>query len=424
MSRERESRFNFTPGTTPFTISGGEGVYLHTSDGRKILDGAGGAIVANIGYGRPEIAEAAAAALEGAAYVVPPWPTENRIRLVERILDRWVPAELTRCFLVSGGSESVDTAMRIARHYQVAKGQTGRWRVAGRTTSYHGATIATVAVGNHDARRAPFGPLLADHPKIDSLSADAALKDLEAADPSTISAVILEPIIGSSGGALMSDDDYWPRIREFCTDHDILLISDEVMTGYGRTGKKMAVEHLGVTPDILVAGKGLGGGYAAIGAVVARESVVDAIAAANDSVMFFTSSGMEVSVAIADRVLQILEAEDLVSRSAQMGAVLKDRLQDEFADHPNVADIRGRGLLVGMELVKDRSAGTSFNGALIKELPNELLSRDCWIYQGGSAHYPDNLLFGPAFVINESEIDQLVAIARAALDAAVAKLSP
>jgi adenosylmethionine-8-amino-7-oxononanoate aminotransferase len=420
----RESRFNFTPGTTPFTISGGEGVYLHTSDGRKIIDGGGGAIVANIGYGRPEIAEAAAVALEGAAYVVPPWPTENRLRLVERILDRWVPAELTRCFLVSGGSESVDTAMRIARHYQVSKGRTDRWRVAGRQTSYHGATIATVAVGNHDGRRAPFGPLLADHPKIDSLSADAALKDLEAADPSTISSVILEPIIGSTGGALMSDDDYWPRIREFCSDHDILLISDEVMTGYGRTGKKMAVEHLGVTPDILVAGKGLGGGYAAIGAVVARESVVESIAAANDSVMFFTSSGMEVSVAIADKVLQILEAEDLVNRSAEMGGLLKERLQDEFAEHPNVADIRGRGLLVGMELVKDRSAGTTFNGALIRELPNELLSRDCWIYQGGSAHYPDNLLFGPAFVINESEIDQLVAIARAALDAAVAKLSP
>lgn len=421
MATTRADRYNFNPGPAPFTIAGGQGVFLHTTDGRKILDGAGGAIVSNIGHGRPEIAEAAAASLTGAAYTVPIWPTERRIDLVERILDRWVDKVFTRCFFVSGGSESVDTAMRIARQYQLAKGRPDRWRVAGRSTSYHGATVATLSVANHDRRRKPLGPLLADHPKIDPLSADAAIKDLEAADPATLSAVILEPVIGSSGAALISEEDYWPKIRNFCTEHDILLISDEVMTSFGRTGKKMGHEHFGVVPDIIVGGKGLGGGYAAIGAVLAQEFVVEPLTAASDSIMFFTFSGIEVSVAIADRVLQIVEDEALVDRAALMGTILRARLEAEFAHHPNVGDIRGLGLLQGLELVKDRETGTTFGGALSPLITREALDRDCWVYPAGSQRVPDGLLLGPAFVITESQIDQLVTTLRLALDAAVAK---
>ncbi len=428
MKTQRAARHNFIPGPVPFVVSGAQGVFLQTTDGRKILDGGGGAIVSNIGHGRPEIAQAAAQALTGMGYVPPLWPTENRLRLIERILDHWVipaggEAVFTRCFFVSGGSESVDTAMRVARQYQVAQGRPDRWRVAGRATSYHGATIATLSVANHDRRRKPFGAMLADHPKIDPLSADAAIKDLEAADPASLAAVILEPVIGSSGAALMSEDGYWPRIREFCTDHDILLIGDEVMTAYGRTGKKMGIDHLGVVPDLLVGGKGLGGGYAAIGAVLAQEFVVQAIAAAEDSIMFFTFSGLEVSVAIADRVLQILEDEDLVARSARMGAVLRARLENEFAEHPNVANIRGLGLMQGLELVKDREAGTTYGGALTPLVISESLKRDCWIYPSGSARVPDGLMFGPAFIITESEIEQLVETVRAAIDAAAARLA-
>ncbi len=427
MVDERAFRYNFIPGPVPFVVSGGEGVFLHTTDGRKILDGAGGAIVANIGYGRPEIGEAAKRALTGMGYVAPPWPTENRLRLIERILDRWVPSApgetgLTRCFLVSGGSESVDTAMRVARQYQVAKGRTERWRVAGRATSYHGATIATLSVANHDRRREPFGPMLADHPKIDPISTEAAIKDLEAADPETLAAVILEPIVGSSGAALLSESDYWSTIRQFCTDHDILLIADEVMTAYGRTGTKMGFEHFGPAPDVLVGGKGLGGGYAAIGAVLAKEFVADALAEVGDNIMFFTFSGLEVSVAIADQVLRILEDEDLVNRAAKMGAVLRARLEDEFGDHPHVGDIRGRGLMQGLELVKDREAGTTFGGALTPAIIRETFKRDCWIYPAGSARVPDGLMFGPAFIISEAELDQLVSITRESLDAAVMSL--
>ncbi len=422
MSDERAQRYSFIPGPVAFTVSGGQGVYLHTSTGRQILDAAGGAIVANIGHGRPEMVEVCANSVKGMGYVAPLWPTENRLRLLDRILDRWLPSVFTRCFFVSGGSESIDTAMRIARQYQVAKGRTQRCRIAGRSTSYHGATIATLSVANHDRRRRPFGPMLSDHPKIDPLSADQALKDLEAADPATIAAVILEPVIGSSGAGLISEPDYWPKIRKFCTEHDILLIADEVMTAYGRTGSLMGTDDLGVVPDLIAGGKGLGGGYAAIGAVVAQQFVVDPIAAAGDNIMFFTFSGLEASVAIADKVLQILEDEELVERSRTMGEKLRARLETEFRQHPNVADIRGRGLMQGLELVKDRESGTTFNGRLAPLIIREALNRDCWIYPCGSAGVPDGLLFGPAFVVSESEIDQMVSIVAASLDAAVFNL--
>jgi len=422
MDAARLSRYPFVPGPVPLTVVGGEGVWLHTDDGRRILDGAGGAVVANIGHGRPEPAAAAAEVLQGYAYTVPPFATEARVRLIERLVGNWLPEGMTRCLFVAGGSESVDSALRIARQHHVCRGDVNRTKIVGRSISYHGATLASLAVANHDRRRAGLEPMLADWPKADALDVEAVRKMVEAEDPGTIAAIIAEPVSGASGAALVPPDDYLPGLRSICDDHGILLISDEVMTGFGRTGANFGIDHAGVVPDLLVGGKGLGGGYVPMGGVFATEAVVAPIAEAGQSVMYFTFSGSDIVCAIADRVLQVMEDEDLVARAAVQGERLRALLNDALGDHPNVADIRGRGLLMGLELVADRSTGATFGGRLSPKIVSEALDRNCWIYPAGSAAVPDGILFGPAFTITDAELEQLVAITAEAIDAAVASL--
>ena len=422
MDAARLSRYPFVPGPVPLTVVGGEGVWLHTDDGRRILDGAGGAVVANIGHGRPEPAAAAAEVLQGYAYTVPPFATEARVRLIERLVGNWLPEGMTRCLFVAGGSESVDSALRIARQHHVCRGDVNRTKIVGRSISYHGATLASLAVANHDRRRAGLEPMLADWPKADALDAEAVRKMVEAEDPGTIAAIIAEPVSGASGAALVPPDDYLPGLRSICDDHGILLISDEVMAGFGRTGANFGIDHAGVVPDLLVGGKGLGGGYVPMGGVFATEAVVAPIAEAGQSVMYFTFSGSDIVCAIADRVLQVMEDEDLVARAAVQGERLRALLTEALGDHPNVADIRGRGLLMGLELVADRSTGATFGGRLSPKIVSEALERNCWIYPAGSAAVPDGILFGPAFTITDGELEQLVAITAEAVDAAVASL--
>lgn len=423
MTTDRSALYPFLPGTSPLTITGGQGSHLHTADGRRILDAGGGAIVTNIGHGRPEPGQAAAAAMSGAAYVVPVWATEPRLRLIEHLRDRWLPEELTRCLFVSGGSEAVDSAMRIARQHHVARGDIDRWKVIGRDISYHGATLATLSVANHDRRRATLEPMLVDQPKADFFDAEAVRKLVESEDPSTIAAVVVEPVSGASGGALVPPDDYLPGLRTICDDHGILLICDEVMTSFGRTGAKFGSDHVGVVPDLLVGGKGLGGGYVPLGAVFATEEVAQPIAEAGLIVMYFTFSGADVSCAVADRVLTIMEDEDLVARAATMGDRLAALLDDALGDHPNVSDVRGRGLLQGVELVKDRGTGAHFGGELSPMVVAEALERNCWIYPAGCAGVPDAMLFGPPFTVSEAELETMVGICAESIDAAVATLS-
>ncbi len=422
MSIDRAAPFPFVPGQVPPTIVGGSGSHIHSADGRRILDGGGGAIVTNIGHGRSEPGQAAAEAMAGAAYVVPFFATEPRLRLVEHLRDRWLPPELTRCLFVSGGSESVDSAMRVARQHHAARGDLDRCKIIGREISYHGATLATLSVSNHDRRRATLEPMLTDQPVADFFDADAVRKLVEVEDPGTVAAIVVEPVSGASGGALVPPDDYLPGLRSICDDHGILLIADEVMTGFGRTGARFGVDHVDVVPDLLVGGKGLGGGYVPIGAVFASDRVVEPIAEAELNVMYFTFSGADVCCAVADRVLTIVEEEELVGRAAAMGERLAALLGDALADHPNVSDIRGRGLMQGVELVRDRSTGAQFDGALAPEVVAEALARDCWIYPAGCAGVPDALLFGPPFIITEAELETLVGVCVEAIDAAVATI--
>ena len=428
-------------GPAPLTVARTEGVWLVTGDGRRILDAAGGAIVASIGHGRAEVAEVAARALAETTFVVPPFATPQRLALVERLRARWLPQALSRVVFASGGSESVDLALRVARQHHVCAGRPGRWKILGRELSYHGATLATLAVGGHTARRAGLEPLLTPHPKAPACyplrcalcrgeggctlaCADVVEEILLREGPETVAAVVAEPIVGSTAGAVVPPDDYWPRLREITRRHGVLLVADEVMTGFGRTGREFAVDHFGVVPDILVGGKGLGSGYAPIGGVYASEEVMAPIAARGEEVMFYTYSAHPAACAVADKVLEIMERESLVARAAEMGAYLGERL-GALRDHPNVADVRGRGCLQAVEIVRDRDRLVPFapEQRIATRVVVAGLQRGVFFYPGGTKPGPDVICLGPPFTVSKGEIDQMVDVLGEALRAAAASAS-
>ena len=386
-----------------------EGCDLITDDGRRIIDAAGGAVVCNIGHGRHEIADAVAAAMRQVDYVLPTWPTPARLALADALVDRWLPEGHGHVFLAGGGSEANDTAIRLARSYHVARGDLRRFKVIGRSPSYHGSTLATLSIGGHTARRAGYEPLLAEMPKVPWNDADALAGAIEAAGPDTVAAFIAEPVIGAAAGALVPDADYWSTVAEVCAHYGVLTIADEVMTGFGRTGRRWGHEHDPWTPDILVAGKGLGGGYVPISLVSAHDRVVDPVTEAGRTVMFFTYSGHDSSCAGALAVLDVLERESLVDRCAAMGERLRSRLEDALGSHPRVTEIRGRGLMLGVGLDGVRSV----------DVVHEALDRDVWVYPAGcGAPVPDAVLLAPPFVIDEPRIDRVVEVLAASIDAA------
>lgn len=437
-----ESRLPFVPTGhgPPLFVERAEGCELVLRGGGRLLDAAGGAILANIGHGRREVAEAAARALETEGYVVPVFATPSRARLVARLQERWLPPGIGRVYLTSGGSESMDAALRLARQVQVARGEEQRTLLVGRELSYHGTTLATLAVGGHAKRRRGLEPLLPDwprapacyclrcplglrHPGCEVACARALEAIVEREGAHRIAAFVAEPIVGSTAGALVPPDEYWPVIAEICRHHGILLVVDEVMTGFGRTGRRFAVEHFGVTPDILVGGKGLAGGYAPMGGVFAREEVVAELGRSGDEFMYYTYGAHPAGCAAADRVLEILEREELVERCARMGKVLANALLAELGDHPHVAEVRGRGLLRAVELVRDRDTLEPFpaEARLTGRVVVEGLQRGVFFYPGGSDPARDVICLGPPFVVTEAQIRTLAGVLREAIDAAVAK---
>ncbi len=398
------ARFSFVPGPIPYpTIVGGAGVYLHAADGRKILDGAGGAIVGNIGWGRTEVAEAAAAAMGQTGYVVPLWPTPQRLALRDRLVEQWLPDGFTNVFFTSGGSESTDSALRLARAYQLGKGRADRWKVIGRHPSYHGMTLGTIAVASHTARQAGYEPLMLPFPKVPWDDPQGVLDVIQREDPATIAGFIVEPITGAAGACLTASDEYWRTVTDICRQHDILLIADEVMTGYGRTGLKFGHQHFPLQPDVIVGGKGLGGGYVPIGAVAAVGEVAEVLR--TGGFMYFTFSGNDAACAASLAVLDILQREQLVERVAQKGPEFGARLHDEFSQHPMVSDVRGRGFFYGLELRCDRD-----------EVVRAALDRDVWVYPAGSGPVPNAVMIAPPFVINDDQIDRLVTVLHDSLD--------
>jgi adenosylmethionine-8-amino-7-oxononanoate aminotransferase len=398
------ARYSFVPGSVslPLVVSG-DGCWLHTADGRQILDAAGGAIVGNVGWGRAEVGQAAGAAMSACGYVIPLWPTPPRLQLRDRLVERWLPDGFTNVFFTSGGSESTDSALRLARGYQVGKGRTDRWKVIGRHPSYHGMTIGTISVASHSARQVGYEPLLLPFPKVPWDDADMVVKVFEQEVPSSIAGFIVEPITGAAGACLTASDEYWRVVTDLCRQHDVLLIADEVMTGYGRTGTKFGHQHFPLQPDVIVGGKGLGGGYVPLGAVATTAEVADVLR--SFGFMYFTFTGNDGACAAADVVLDILERERLVERSATVGQVLGERLRAAVGEHSLVRDVRGRGMFWGIELDCNRDL-----------VVRAALERDLWVYPAGSGPVPNAVMVAPPFVITDAEIDQIGARLRDALD--------
>jgi len=398
------ARYAFVPGSHNWpTIVGAQGCHLITADGTRILDGAAGAIVGNIGWGRQEVADAIAA-VQPQGYVVPLWPTPARLALRDELVNHWLPEGFHHVFFTSGGSESTDSALRLARAYQVGKGRTDRWKIIGRHPSYHGMTTGTMAAASHDGRQRGFEPLLRPFPKVPWDDPEMVLKVIEQEDPATIAGFIAEPITGAAGACLTASDEYWRTVTEVCRQHDILLIADEVMTGYGRTGRTWGHQHFPFQPDVIVGGKGLGGGYVPLGAVAAHDHVVEALQ--GTGFMFFTFTGNDISCAAGAKVLEIVRREGLVDRAAAVGAELGQRLRSEFGEHPAVLDIRGRGLFYGLELDCSKD-----------DVVVAAMARGLWVYPAGSGPVANAVMVAPPFTISSAEIDQLVSTLRAAIDA-------
>ena len=320
-----QPRYHFVPGTTGPTIVGGDGCWLITDDGRRILDAAGGAMVVNIGHGRTVVADAVRDALDGGAYVVPIWSTPHRERLHDVLAERWLPDRDGQRVLhqrwqrVGGlGRAPGPGAPRRGGPAGAVEGgrPPSRATTASRWERWPSAATAPGVAG--------YEPLLLDMPKVPWDDADAVVATIEREDPATIAAFLFEPITGAAGACLMADDEYWLAVEEVCRRHDILLVADEVMTGFGRTGRRWGYEHLPIRPDVLYGGKGLGGGYVPIGMVAATDDVVAPLRGSR--FMYFTFTANDGACAGAAAVLEVLEAEHLVERAASMGDVLERSL--------------------------------------------------------------------------------------------------
>ncbi len=434
---ERQVLFLRGPHGEPLHIARAEGAWLFTRDGRKLLDASSGAIVVNVGQGRPELAELAREQVASLNYVLPIWVSPARERLVEH-LAQWMPPGLDRFFFTSGGSEAVESALKFAFLYHRMRGNTGRTRVISRQLSYHGNTLGALSVSGNRARRADFEHVLFDWPKIPpsycyrcpwgrtypgcDLDCAQALEETIAREGAErIAAFIAEPMVGASGGVIAPVAEYWPRLAEICRRHDIVLIADEVMTGFGRTGKRFAVEHWGVVPDIIVGGKGLTSGYVPMGMIAVSRRLTEVCERAGADFMFFTYTAHPLACAIADRVLEIMEREQLVEHAARLGARLGERLRTELGDHPITGEIRGAGLFWGIEVVADRATGRPFAARL--QMARRLMRAAMEL---GLAVYPaagmagdrggDALMIAPPFVIGDAEVEFIATTLRRCFD--------
>ncbi|MFP6817282.1 MAG: aminotransferase class III-fold pyridoxal phosphate-dependent enzyme [Pseudomonadales bacterium] len=410
-------------GRSALSIERASGVHLYTAAGDEILDAAGGAIVANIGHGRQRVVDKVAEATLNYTYVVPPWITPSRRALVDALEADWLPAELSRIHITSGGSEAVESALKLALQYHAARGETSRSQIISRSVSYHGTTVATTAISGHPARKKGLEHALAQYPSVATpyplrcelgshhpdagrYYADLVRETILSAGPETVAGFLAEPISGSSGGAIVPPADYWPRVRKICDEFDVLLILDEVMTGFGRTGLPFGYQHWSITPDILVSGKGLAGGYAPLGGVFATEAIGSAIETAGMNVMFHTFGAHPAACAAGAEVLNIIVEERLIERAARMGTLLHDRLVEVFAEHPHVAEVRGEGLLQAIEVVADRDTLLQFPIAdnITSRIVAKGLENGVFYYGGGTGEVRDIICMGPPFIVDESHI--------------------
>jgi adenosylmethionine-8-amino-7-oxononanoate aminotransferase len=422
-----------------------EGCTIWDTQGRAYLDAAGGAIVVNVGHGRQSIADAMERQARAFTYVHGTTFTTEPLEAYASAVGRYLPVDDPAIYPVSGGSEAIESCLKLVRSYHLARKEPDRTIVIARFGSYHGNSLGALDLSGREPLRRPYEPWLgrfrhvsaaypyrAGEPAAHALGDAAALvAELEAAiaeaGPGRVAAFVAEPIVGATLGAVVPPDDYWPAIADLCRRHGVLLVADEVMTGFGRTGRWFGIDHWGVRADIVAAAKGAAGGYFPLGLAVASGNVYETIAAGGGFVNGFTYSHSPVGAAVALEVLRILETEKLVEASAEKGSRLLALVGERLGGHPNVGEVRGRGLLVGVELVADRATRRPFprSARLIEAVMAHATASGLLIYHGtGNADGTngDTVLLGPPFVVTDSELASIADRLGDAVERSVASL--
>ncbi len=425
-------------------VSHADGAYIFDANGKAYLDGSGGAAVSCLGHGDAHVGRAIEDQVSAVAFAHTGFFTSSPAEhLADKLIDL-APEGLDKVYFVSGGSEAMEAALKLARQFFLEIGQPERTRIIARKQSYHGNTLGALATGGNAWRRAPFDPLLMEVSHVaacypyrgiaEGQNEAEYLKDLIAEleaeiarhGAETIMAFVAEPVVGATLGAVPAVEGYFKRIREICDTHGILLILDEVMCGMGRTGTLFSCDHDGVSPDILAIAKGLGGGYQPIGAMLASRKIHDAVEAGSG---FFqhghTYIGHPVACAAALAVLERLVDDKLADGVTALGDALAERLEHSFGQHPHIGDIRGRGLFRGIEIVENRETKTPFDPA--RKIHQKVKAA---AFEAGLICYPmggcvdgekgDHVLLAPPFILNDFQMDELVSKLETGISAALA----
>jgi len=408
------------------------GCYIYDSAGKTYLDGSGGAAVSCLGHGDPDVIEAVKKQAEALSFAHTGFFTSEPAEDLADLLIQHAPKGLDRVYLVSGGSEAAEAAIKLARQYHIEHGQPERRHLIARKQSYHGNTLGALAAGGNEWRRAQFSPLLIDVSHIspcyeymlrgtDETSYDYGQRmaqeledEIQRLGPETVMAFMAEPIVGATLGAVPAVAGYYQRIRDICDQYGVLLILDEVMCGMGRTGHLFACEADGITPDILCIAKGLGAGYQPIGAMLCSAQIYDCIEQGSGLFQHgHTYLGHPVAAAAAHAVVTKLTEQGLVARAAEQGNTLSNALSARFGQHPHIGDIRGRGLFQGMEFVEDRDSKTPFDPT--RKFAARFKAN---AFENGLICYPmsgtrdgregDHVLLAPPFIISDDQIGELV----------------
>jgi len=428
----------------PVAVSG-QGITLTDAQGKSYLDASGGAAVSCLGHGHPDVLAAMHKQIDRLAYAHTSFFTTEVAEELADVLIENAPAGMSHAYFVSGGSEAVEAALKMARQYFVEIGQPQRRHFIARRQSYHGNTLGALAVGGNAWRREQFKPLLIDVTHVSPCYEYRERRDgetpeqygqrlvteleetIERLGPDTVMAFVAETVGGATAGVLVPVPGYFKGVRELCDRHGILLILDEVMCGMGRTGTLHACEQDGVVPDLLTIAKGLGGGYQPIGAVLAQSKLVEAFRRGSGLFQHgHTYLGHAVACAAALAVQRVIERDGLLAQVRERGAQLHALLHHAFADHPHVGDIRGRGLFWGIELVADRESKQWFDPAhkLHASIKSKAMAHGVLVYpMGGTVdgRCGDHVLLAPPFISTPNELEQVVERLAEAIDEAIAQ---
>jgi adenosylmethionine-8-amino-7-oxononanoate aminotransferase len=408
-----------------------EGIYVYDTAGRRYIDAAGSYFTVHVGHGVPEVVEAIARQLRRLDFAHTGFFTSEAAQSFAARLIALAPAGFVKVLFATSGSAANEAAMKLARQYHLLAGRPEKTRFVARWNSYHGGSLGALSLTGHVPRRQPFDPLLLPFPHIDPpycyrcpwgqtpescamQCADQLERTIREIGPQYIAGFFVEPVSGGPLGANPAPDSYLPRIREICDRHDVLMIVDEVITGAGRTGKGLGIDHSGVVPDIITMAKGIGGGYVPTGAVLIHERVFGAFEASGNSLRHGeTFSGHPLVCAIGDAVLAHIEGAGLIDRAREMGDVLGRRLE-RLRSLPIVGDVRGKGLLRGIELVADKASKRPFprSERIAERVAKEAADRGVIVVPGAGCAdglNGDTLALSPPFIITEEEIEIVVA---------------